>query len=112
MGVGAISGTLTGTSIVAMTIVVGWWKVGRLNSVTSIPAYGDTMLLLLRATTWILAFLAVLSVFLAALPLSPNVETFVIPLYVAVVATALNYIRRTIKMLYSAAALVTKMVED
>ncbi len=112
MSVGAISGTITGTSIIAMTIVVGWWKVGRLGTVTSIPAYGNTMLLVLKTTTWILGFLAVLLVCLAVLPLSSKVEALVTPFYAAVAATAVNYFRRTITMLYGAAALVTKMVDD
>lgn len=112
MGVGAISGTMTGTAIVAMTIVVGWWKVGRLAAVTSIPSYGNTMLLVLKTTTWLLAFLAVLSVCLAALPISPKVETLVTPFYAAVAATTVNYFRRTTTMLYYAAALVTKVPEE
>ena len=108
LSVGAISGAITGTSIIAMTIVVGWWKVGRLGAVTSTLAYGNTMLLVLRTTTWILGFLTVMSICLAALPLSPKIETLVTPLYAAVAATAVNYFRRTITMLYYAAALVTQ----
>ena len=112
MAVGAISGTLTGTSVLTMTIVVGWWKLGRLSFVTSMVAHGDTLLLLLKATTWMLGILAILSICLAALPLTPKAEVFIIPLYVAVVATTVNYFRRSITVLFGAAALVTITVDD
>ena len=112
IGVGAISGALTGTSIVAMTIVVGWWKVGRLSIVTSIPVFESTLLLLLKTSTWMLAILTILSILLAVLPLTPKAETFVIPIYGALVATTVNYFRRTVTVLYSAAALVTKTIDD
>ena len=106
--IAVLSGTMTGTSIIATTMIVGWWDTNRLSSITSIPTFGNTMLLLLKANTWILAAMTILSILLMALGVSSQTESWVIPLYVPVMATAINYFRRTIYMLYRAAELVTK----
>lgn len=112
IGIGGISGTLTGTSIVATTVMVGWWNTGRLNTITSIPHFEDTMLLLLQSNTWILGTLCILSVCLAALSLPQDVERIVTPIYVAWIATVINYLRRTITLIYKAAPLVTKDIAN
>ena len=106
--IAVLGGTMTGTSIIATTMIVGWWDTDRLSAVTSIPAFDNTMLLLLKATTWILGTMTVLSISLMAMRVSSHTEPWVIPVYVPVMATAINYLRRTIYMLYKAAELVTR----
>ena len=106
--IAVLGGTMTGTSIIATTMIVGWWDTNRLSAITSIPEFGSTMLLLLKATTWILGAMTILSISLMAMRVSSHTEPWVIPVYVPVVATATNYLRRTIYMLYKAAELVTR----
>ena len=106
--IAVLSGTMTGTSIIATTMIIGWWDTNRLSAITSIPEFGNTMLLLLKANTWILGTMTILSISLLALRVSSQTESWVIPVYVPVMATAINYFRRTIYMLYKAAELVTR----
>ena len=103
-----LGGTMTGTSIITTTMIIGWWDTSRLSGITAIPEFGDTMLLLLKANTWILGTMTILSICLMALRVSSHTDFWVIPVYVPVMATAINYLRRTIYMLYMAAELVTR----
>ena len=108
LGIAAISATLIGTSILSMTMIIGWWDTGRLVHITSISDLADTGLLLLQVTTWILLMLMVLSVLLTIVQLPIYIVNVVYLTYVVIVITTLNYLRRTITFLYKAAKLVTK----
>ena len=108
LAIGALSGAMAGSSIIVTTLIVGWWDKDRLSWVAGIPVYGNTILLLLRANTWLLASLTAVSLGLVVLPLSKNIEAVLTPAYAALAITSANYFRRTISVLYKAAVLVTK----
>ena len=108
LAIGALSGAMTGSSIIVTTMIVGWWDKERLSWVAEIPEYGDSILLLLKVNTWLLACLTAVSLGLVVLPLSKGMEAIVTPAYASMAVTSANYFRRTISVLYKAAALVTR----
>ena len=107
LAIGGLSGAMTGSSIIATTVIIGWWDTGRLSNITSVPVFADTMLLLLKANTWILGSLTLISIIMAVIPVSPTVHIVTTSIYGGLAITSVNYLRRTITMLYLAARLVT-----